>query len=156
MDDSKKNKPKGHPAGIPKTVGHPAHIPKTGGGHPAHIPKTGGGHPAHIPKTGGGHPAHIPKTGVRKKSVKPLVSKSEAISKITFFDGLSKTELSKIEPYFHDYRFKRNQYIFWEGDPANKLYVIKSGRVRLLKTSASGREMVLEVTITSRTIGVRS
>jgi CRP/FNR family transcriptional regulator len=130
----KNKKPKGHPAGIPKTGGHPAHIPKTGGRHPANIPKTG--------------PA-----GSSRKRIKPLVSKSVAISKMPFFDGLTKTELAKIEPYFYEYKFKRNQYLFWEGDPANKLYVIKSGRVRLLKTSASGREMVLEVMVPGQICG---
>jgi len=153
-DQNKKHKPEaGHPGG------HPPGVPKTGGGHPAHIPKTGGGHPAHIPKSGGGHPAHIPKTGgkppagVKKKKVRPLVSKTEVISKIPFFGGLNWKEIQKIDPYFQEYKFRRNKYLFWEGDSASKLYVIKSGRVRLLKTAASGREMVLEVMVPGQICG---
>jgi CRP/FNR family transcriptional regulator len=112
--------------------------------------KTGGprGHPASIPRTGGGHPAGIP----RKKARGP-VSKEKAIARIPFLSGLSVRELKKIEPYFQEYKFKKNQYIFWEGDPATRFFVIKSGRVRLLKTAASGREMVLEVMVPGQLCG---
>ncbi|UCC79915.1 MAG: Crp/Fnr family transcriptional regulator [Candidatus Zixiibacteriota bacterium] len=68
-------------------------------------------------------------------------------------DGLSKTEIKKVAPYFAEYRFKRNQYIFLEGDPAKRFYIIRSGRVKLLKTSTSGKEMVLEVMIPGQLCG---
>ncbi len=96
--------------------------------------KSSGGHPPGIPKTGRKHPSHIPKV-----KAKPIHSKAEAISKIPFFEGLGNEDLSRLEPYFHEYKFRRNQYLFLEGDSASKIYVIKSGRVRLLKMSASGR-----------------
>ncbi len=117
-------------------------------GHPAHIPKSGGGHPAHISKTASGHPANIP-----GKKIRDLVSKTEAISKIQFLHGLNDQELRKIGPYFLEFKFKKNQFLFLEGDPASKFYVIKSGRVRLLKTAASGREMVLEVMVPGQLCG---
>ena len=108
----------------------------------------GDGHPTGIPRTGAKHPAHIP-----KKRVRPLASKTDTISKIKFLKGLSDREIARIEPYFREYSFKRNQYLFWEGDPAKRLYVIKSGRVRLLKTSASGKEMVLDVMVPGQIAG---
>lgn len=107
-----------------------------------------GGHPAHIPKTGGKHPSHIP-----KGKAKPLHTKAEAIAKIPFFQGLDPEHLGHLEPYFQEYRFRRGQYLFWEDDPANKIYVIKSGRVRLLKMAASGKEMVLEVMVPGQICG---
>lgn len=109
---------------------------------------TASGHPPHIPMTGGKHPGHISQGKAR-----PLQTKSDAIAKIPFFQSLSKENLDKIEPYFQEYRFTRGQYLFWEGDPANKIFVIKSGRVRLLKTSASGKEMVLEVMVPGQICG---
>lgn len=107
-----------------------------------------GGHPAHISRMGGKHPAHIP-----KGKPKALESKSEAISKIPFFQDLTRQDMKYIEPYFLEFRFRRGQYLFWENDPAEKIYVIKSGRVRLLKTAASGKEMVLEVMIPGQICG---
>jgi CRP/FNR family cyclic AMP-dependent transcriptional regulator len=70
-----------------------------------------------------------------------------------FFDGLKKPELDRIAPYFHEYKFERNQHLFFEGDTAEKVFVIKSGRVRLLKTAASGKEMVLEVMVPGQICG---
>ncbi len=70
-----------------------------------------------------------------------------------FFDGLKKLELDRIAPFFHEYRFERNQHLFLEGDPAEKVYIIKSGRVKLLKTAASGKEMVLEVMVPGQICG---
>ncbi len=107
-----------------------------------------GGHPPGIPKTGGKHPSHIPKV-----EAGPIGSKIKAISKIPFFESLEDRDLSRLEPYFHEYEFKRNQHLFWEGDPASRIYVIKSGRVRLLKTSASGKKMVLEVMVPGQICG---
>jgi CRP/FNR family transcriptional regulator len=107
-----------------------------------------GGHPPGIPKIGKKHPSHIPKV-----KAKPIHSKAEAISKIPFFESLAKEDLSHLEPHFQEYRFKKNQYLFLEADPASKIYVIKSGRVRLLKTSASGKEMVLEVMVPGQICG---
>ena len=118
------------------------------GKHPSHIPKTAGQHPSHISKTAGKHPAHIP-----KGKPKALQSKAAAIAKLPFFVDLTSEDLDHIEPYFQEYRFRRSQYLFWEGDPAIKIYVIKAGRVRLLKTAASGKEMVLEVMVPGQLCG---
>lgn len=107
----------------------------------------GAEHPAHIPKTGM-HPAFIP-----RGKAKALQSKSEAIARIPFFQSLNAEDLGHIEPYFLEYKFRRSQYLFWEGDPASKVFVIKSGRVKLLKTAASGKEMVLEVMVPGQICG---
>jgi CRP-like cAMP-binding protein len=106
------------------------------------------GHPPGVPRSSGVHPAHIPKGKAR-----PLRTKVEAISRMPFFDGLKKPELDLIAPYFHECNFDRNQHLFFEGDPAEKVFVIKSGRVRLLKTAASGKEMVMEVMVPGQICG---
>jgi CRP/FNR family transcriptional regulator len=115
-------------------------------------------HPSNIPKHGA-PPAGIPKIGmgcavraVRGKPISPT-SKTEAISRVPFFEKFSPDDIANIEPYFQEYKFEKNQYLFWEGDPATRLYVIKSGRVRLLKASAAGKEMVLEVMVPGQICG---
>ena len=95
-----------------------------------------------------GHSFHAPKGKPRQ-----LTSKTEAIARVPFFEKFPAADISIIEPYFSEFHFDKNQYLFWEGDPANKMYVIKSGRVRLLKTAASGKEMVLEVMIPGQICG---
>jgi CRP/FNR family transcriptional regulator len=117
-------------------------------GHPSGMPRTGGGHPAGILKTGGKHPAHIP-----RKKTKPLQTKTVTLAKIPFFQDFTKEDMGHIEPYFQEYTFRRGQYLFWEDDPAARIYVIKSGRVKLLKAAASGKEMVLDVMVPGQICG---
>jgi CRP-like cAMP-binding protein len=134
MDAKKKDESR---EGKPQPIGHPVGIPITGG------------HPAGIPKSGGmGHPMSIPKGKAR-----PLSSKTEAIARVPFFEGTAPTAIANVEPYFQEYRFEKGQYLFWEGDSADKMFVIKSGRVKILKTSASGKEMVLEVMVPGQLCG---
>lgn len=71
--------------------------------------------------------------------------KSRILKKVPFFQDLSNSELSQICRSFTQREFKRGQYIFWEGDPAHCLYVIKEGKVKIVKHSTSGKEMVLEI-----------
>lgn len=107
------------------------------------------GHPPGIPKTGGmGHPLQVSKGKAR-----PLASRTEAISRVPFFANFTPSDIANIEPYFQECRFEKSQYLFWEGDPAKKMYVIKTGRVRLLKTSAAGKDMVLEVMVPGQICG---
>jgi CRP/FNR family transcriptional regulator len=111
---------------------------------------------AHGLMTGGGHATVRPGAPAihgGKGKAQRLSSKSEAISRVPFFTGFSAKDIANIEPYFLEYSFNRNQFLFWEGDPATKMYVIKSGRVKLLKTSASGKDMVLEVMVPGQICG---
>jgi CRP/FNR family transcriptional regulator len=88
----------------------------------------------------------------KKKTYVP-VSREEAISRIPFFSNLTKNELKRIASYFHECRFARNRYLFMEGEPAERFYVIKYGRVKLLKTATSGKEMVLDVMVPGQICG---
>lgn len=107
------------------------------------------GHPTGVSKDIGiDRGLHFPRGKPR-----PLSSKTEAISRVPFFADFSSSEISNIEPFFTEFKFNKNQYLFWEGDPASKMFVIKSGRVKLLKTSAAGKDMVLEVMVPGQICG---
>jgi len=47
----------------------------------------------------------------------------------------------------------KDEYAFFEGDPADALYVVGSGRLKVLKHSDTGREILLEVVSSGDTIG---
>ncbi len=74
-----------------------------------------------------------------------MIKKTEIIRKIPFFSSLKENELLQISQKFIEKEFKKGGYLFWEGEPAACLYVIKTGKVKVLKHSAQGREIVLEV-----------
>ena len=42
-------------------------------------------------------------------------------------------------------RFDRGEVLFWENDPFRGLYIIKSGCVKLFKTSVRGRELIINI-----------
>jgi CRP/FNR family transcriptional regulator len=42
-------------------------------------------------------------------------------------------------------RAEKGSFLFWEGEPTGKLYYIKSGKVKLRKTTEEGREFILSI-----------
>ncbi|WP_409344664.1 Crp/Fnr family transcriptional regulator [Paenibacillus sp. MBLB4367] len=42
-------------------------------------------------------------------------------------------------------RVKAGSYLFWEGDDASRLYYIRSGRVKLRKTTEEGKDLILSL-----------
>lgn len=44
-------------------------------------------------------------------------------------------------------QFRAGELLFSEGDPCNGLHIISSGKIRIFKTSVSGREQVLAVNV---------
>ncbi len=67
------------------------------------------------------------------------------LKKVPFFKGLSASDLESISRRFSERHFKKGQYLCWEGDPADYLHVVRQGKVKITKSSASGREIVLEI-----------
>jgi CRP-like cAMP-binding protein len=79
------------------------------------------------------------------KNPKVTSSKTAILRKIPFFKGLSDSDLKEVSPKFFENEFRKGEYLFWEGDPSSRLYVVKQGRVKITKHSAAGKEMVLEI-----------
>ncbi|MEK6691929.1 MAG: Crp/Fnr family transcriptional regulator [Nitrospirota bacterium] len=75
----------------------------------------------------------------------PETKKFQIIKGIPIFSSLTEKELKEIESLFAEEVVKKDEYIFWEGDPSNWLYVVSEGKVRVLKQSASGKDIILEI-----------
>jgi CRP/FNR family transcriptional regulator len=85
---------------------------------------------------------------VSKWSVKtavPPLDKTELLRKIPFFTSLSPPDARRIAEQLSERTVERGEYLFWEGDPADWLYIIKAGKVKLVKSTPNGKEMVLEM-----------
>ena len=61
------------------------------------------------------------------------------------FSGLSPEELRTLAARTARKRLKSGELLFSEGEPCHGLHIIATGKVRIFKTSASGREQVLAV-----------
>lgn len=67
------------------------------------------------------------------------------IGRLPFFKHLSPESIGAINARFRDRSFPADKPVYLEGDPAEYLYLIAMGRVKLVRNAASGREVVLDI-----------
>ncbi len=53
------------------------------------------------------------------------------LSRIKLFERLNYKEMSYFLPYFYLREYKMNEVVFFRNDPANALYLVKSGKVSI-------------------------
>lgn len=69
----------------------------------------------------------------------------EFLKQIPYFAGLTDRELNQILPLVHERNYPRGEMVILEGEPCEAIYFVKSGRVKVFKTSSEGREQVLRI-----------
>jgi CRP-like cAMP-binding protein len=67
------------------------------------------------------------------------------ISSIPLFEGLPEDQLGGLASIVVDSNYQRGQTIFSEGDDGTGFYVVVSGRVKIFKLSADGKEQILHI-----------
>jgi CRP/FNR family transcriptional regulator len=73
------------------------------------------------------------------------VKNLEKIGTIPLFEGLPYDQLANLSSIAVEKSFTRGQTIFSEGEPAAGFYVVLSGRVKIYKISAEGKEQILHI-----------
>jgi CRP-like cAMP-binding protein len=61
------------------------------------------------------------------------------------FAALPAKELEALAAAARDESHRTREYVFMEGDPSHWLYIVTSGRVKILKHSRTGKDVVLEL-----------
>jgi len=61
------------------------------------------------------------------------------------FASLTETEMRALAARVSKRHFQRGELLFGEGDPCTGLFLVASGKIRIFKLSAAGREQVLAV-----------
>ncbi len=74
-----------------------------------------------------------------------MTTVEDVLRKTPYFRDLKETSLAAIAQAVVQRSFRRGHFVFHEGDDCEGLYVVKSGRARVYKTSLDGREQVLLV-----------
>lgn len=69
----------------------------------------------------------------------------EQIGALPLFEGLPHNQLQDLAAIKVDHVFGRGQTIFMEGDAGTGFYVVISGRVKIFKLSAEGKEQILHI-----------
>ncbi len=67
------------------------------------------------------------------------------LRQIPYFAGLSDPELERTRPLLRGRSFERGGVIILEGEPCEAIYFVKSGRVKVFKTSPEGKEQILKI-----------
>lgn len=67
------------------------------------------------------------------------------LKKTPLFANLTEAELQALAARTSRKRFQQGEHLFAEGDPCTGLFLVASGKIRIFKLSASGREQVLAV-----------
>src|SRR5512138_1192023 len=69
----------------------------------------------------------------------------QILRKLPFFQGLPPADFEWINSFFHEYGYQCDEVICLSGDPAERLFVLADGRVRLLQHSLTGKEILLDL-----------
>lgn len=64
---------------------------------------------------------------------------------LPFFAGLSHDDIAGINPLFREMGFEAGAPIYYAGDEADRLYVVASGKVKLIRHTPGGQERVLDL-----------
>ena len=71
--------------------------------------------------------------------------KPDPLSKIPLFEHLSARERRKVADALVETRYRKDRFIFREGDPARCFHILKEGTVKCVKTSPEGKQVTLKV-----------
>lgn len=74
------------------------------------------------------------------------------MSAFPLFAGLSDTEIQALASRAVERRFEAGEMFFWEGEPCAGIFLLTQGSVKIFKTSASGREMMLALEVAPATV----
>lgn len=67
------------------------------------------------------------------------------LEEMPVLSSLSQSDWEKVKDLFIEKHFGKDEYIFFEGDPSSWLGVILEGRVKMIKHSEAGKDVVLDV-----------
>ena len=74
-----------------------------------------------------------------------MAVQAEFIKSSPYFTGLSPAALDSINKFIFEKEAERGEILLFEGEPAEALYFVVSGVVKVFKTSADGKEQILSL-----------
>lgn len=71
------------------------------------------------------------------------MNSSDLLVRSPLFAPLSGSERAEVQKRLVQRRYEKDEYLFFEGDPAEWLVFVAEGRIKMIKHSESGRETIL-------------
>ena len=70
----------------------------------------------------------------------PPLSAAEALAGAPFFADLEPVDLARLVPELEETHFEPGQTVYQQGEPADALYIIRSGQARVHVSTSSGTQ----------------
>lgn len=80
-----------------------------------------------------------------KSSPSNSVLKPQILSKVDLFENLTITDLEKIAQSAYGLELLKDEVLFLQGDPAEKIYLILQGHIKLVQTHHDGQQILIRV-----------
>jgi CRP-like cAMP-binding protein len=88
-------------------------------------------------------------TPVRPEEIEPqmctLDLRLKILAQVPFFAGLSSEDISQVNRLFHDEGYTPGEAIYSAGAPAMQLYVVATGKVKLIRHTLGGQDVLLDI-----------
>jgi CRP/FNR family transcriptional regulator len=73
------------------------------------------------------------------------MDRRDILMALPVFAGLSERDWEKVSDLFSERQYQKDDYIFLEGEAPEALFIIKTGKVKVLRHSTDGKDVVLRV-----------
>lgn len=74
-----------------------------------------------------------------------LHTRLKILRQVPFFASLSADDVAEVNAFFHEQGYTSGEPIYFAGDPATHLYVVAVGKVKLLRHTLSGQDILLDM-----------
>jgi CRP-like cAMP-binding protein len=69
----------------------------------------------------------------------------EILGQVPFFNSLSPEELAQVNTLFREQGYEPGEVIYYAGDEATRLFVVASGKLKLVSHTLAGRDVLLDL-----------
>lgn len=89
------------------------------------------------------------KTPLEPEAIEPasctVDRRLEILQQLPFFAGLSALDISSINRQFREYGYLPGETIYLSGDAGTHLYVVAAGKVKVLRHTVTGQDVLLDI-----------
>lgn len=89
------------------------------------------------------------KSPVEPESIQPhmcsVTVRHNILRRVPFFTMLSEADIERINQRFRDQGFEAGQPIYYAGDAATRLYVVATGKVKQMRHTLTGQDVLLDI-----------
>ena len=96
---------------------------------------------------------HIPLREVTLPHTCPRPVRMYVLARTPYFQGLTEDELDAVDRRMRSISWPAGSSMYQAGQPADALYVVAEGRVKISQTTASGTETVTDILVPGELFG---